>query len=87
MTSLSVGTPGNSFRRAAEVTASARSLPPLTCGTAVPAIANAKAVSPRSSESGISTEPLSGMCVACAPLSDSRVAPPRCAAEPMPPEP
>ncbi|MNT56269.1 hypothetical protein D3C72_1935540 [compost metagenome] len=68
------------------VTARARSLPLLTCGMAVPAMAKAKSVSPRTSEIGISTEPLNGTCTASAFSSVAKVAPPRCAAEPMPPD-
>ena len=72
--------------RLALVTPSARILPELTAGMAVPAMGNAKSVSPRSSEAWISTDPLSGMCAAVKPDRAAKVAPARCAAVPMPPD-
>ena len=85
-TSTSVGTSGSAGMRCALVTASARTLPPCTCGIAVDAIGNANCVAPAMMDGTISTEPLYGTCTTSIPACIAIAAAHRCAALPTPPE-
>src|SRR5678815_1743908 len=78
------GRSGTSGERDSVLTASARSLPPLACGSTEGGVPNVTCVSPAITDWIASAPPRYGTCVICASVSCMKSAAPRCGAEPLP---
>src|SRR5262249_43693289 len=81
-----VGTSGRACGRILLATASARSLPSLTCGAAVTSEANAMGVWPATVEPIANPELLNGICTRSRPSDSRNCSPTRCAGVPVPAE-
>ena len=82
-----VGSSGASFERCAVVTASAFSLPALTCAIALARLSNMNCVSPASSACVAGAPPLYGTWTMSVPVSTLNSSPARWPALPLLPEP
>ena len=85
--SSSVGTSGSADERLAVVTASARSLPALMCGSTGVMVSNDIVIWPPSRSVVSGPLPLYGMCSSSVPVMFSNCVPIRCCAVPLPLEP
>ena len=82
-----VGTSGATTERCADVTANARSLPALRCGTAVAMLSIATSSVPPSSSGIIWPLPRYGMCCIFTPAMVLNISPEMCCDVPLPAEP